>query len=56
MYAHTTNCRRETKQKVKAAEIDWQSRAAKWMAMAKRKIDVKDQEDAAEATKAVRRR
>ncbi|KAG5180850.1 hypothetical protein JKP88DRAFT_263797 [Tribonema minus] len=48
--------RRETRQKTKAAEIDWQVRAAKWMAAARRKIEVKEREDAEEAAKNARRR
>jgi hypothetical protein len=48
--------KRETQQKIKAAEIDWQSHASKWMGPARRKVELKDKEDLEEAAREKRRR
>jgi len=41
---------RETIAKIKGDESSWQSRAAKWLGIAKRKVDLKEMEDAEKDT------
>merc|ERR1712146_86722 len=47
--------RKEVIQKIKAAELDWQSRASRWLYTAKRKVELKTREDA-EAAASKRRK
>ncbi|CAM9426180.1 unnamed protein product, partial [Ectocarpus fasciculatus] len=47
---------KETRQKIKGTETEWQGRASKWLATARRKVELKQTEDAEDAERAKRRR
>ena len=47
---------RETMAKIKGEETSWQQRAARWLAVARRKVELKEIEDAEQQTQKRRRK
>lgn len=50
------NIRKESRNKMKQEELDWQASAAQWLGTAKRKVQLKEREDMEAAAKKRRRR
>lgn len=48
--------RRDTSLRVRAAEIDWQGRAQRWLTVARKKMELKQREDAEELARSIRRK